>query len=133
MEGRLDEKNRPVLTLSVNERPVSCLIDTGFNGFLWIDDRTAHRLGLYQHGQIYRSELADGRPAEFKIAIGKILWFDELKNIPIHVFQGERHSDFGALLGTRLLIGNVVLLDYNWGVISIRLPVASDRPSRPRD
>ena len=122
MEGRIDELNRPVLRVEVNDRPLRCLVDTGFNGFLWIDERVAQLIGVYQKGKVYESELADGRPAEFKIAVGSILWFDQPKNIPIHVFQGERHSNLDGILGTRLLIGYVLIADFNWGLVSVRFP-----------
>ena len=66
MEGRIDELNRPVLRVEVNGRSLRCLVDTGFNGFLWIDERVAQLIGVYQKGKVYESELADGRPADSK-------------------------------------------------------------------
>lgn len=128
MEGRIDRSNRPIITCSVNNHPITCLIDTGFNGFLWMDEPRARRFGLHQHEEVYHSELANGRSSDFRIGIGKIRWLEEEKDIPIHVFQGTRHSDVDALLGTRLLIGCVAILDFNWGLVSIRAPTAADEP-----
>ena len=125
MLGEIDiETNFPVVPVTINGREVSCLVDTGFNGYLWTDSIIArHLLGIEVLNRVDgTSQIADGSFAEFEIVRVDVPWFGRLFQPSLQVVFTIRNSKFPVVLGTRMLIGYVLIVDFNHGIVQIRNP-----------
>ena len=127
MEGYVDrETNLPVVKLNINQREIPCLVDTGFNGFLWTGIDVAQRVfGMRVNRVDGESELADGSGADYQLEPVEVLWFGRPLHLRMHVAFSLRAGKFPILLGTRLLVGHVLIADFNHGIVQIRDPSVS--------
>ncbi|MCC7500592.1 hypothetical protein IT396_02210 [Candidatus Nomurabacteria bacterium] len=128
MQGEIDgETNLPVLKLMINQREIPCLVDTGFNGYLWTDTIVAQRLlGVQiEHRVDGNSQVADGALAQFELTTVEVSWFSRLLYPSMQVVFTVRQSRFPVVLGTRMLLGYILIADFNHGIVQIKDPSVS--------
>lgn len=95
------------------ELPVDVMLDTGFSGWLVMDEQDLQGLGWTRVGE-RDMELARGE-AKFDIYAGKVQIDGQEFNIPVHVGQGVSEVLFGRQwLKTRRL-----LVDINAGILTL--------------
>jgi len=117
MFGYFDEAGSPTISVSVSGRrtgiTIDAIIDTGFNGALSIPISVAIPLGLELTATV-EYELADGTIKQQMMFEATIQLGDEFFDTDILVNE----SDI-ALLGSELLKGKVLTVDYGNGTVEI--------------
>jgi len=122
MEGVIDHLGRPIISVDVRQvesDALRCLLDTGYNGFLLLEDSVARRMRFHRIGITDQIVLGDGSIRTAHIARGIIQWIGISTLINIHVvpdagrlrYLSPEHAIHG-LIGTALLQGLHVLLDF---------------------
>lgn len=115
MNGEVDETLRALLTVFVaGERnaprePVTAWIDTAFNGTLVIPHADIARLGL-RKATAMEATLADGSIIELETYTCYLEWFGTIRRTQAIANDGKM-----PLLGTMLLAGHVLTVDYKGG------------------
>lgn len=94
-------------------RDVKALIDSGFDGDLGLHYRYADLLHLEIEDFIL-VEYANGRIEEEISCVGYINWFGKRKRVQIALSDDEETT-----IGTRLLQGAVVIMDFTKNLVSI--------------
>lgn len=119
MNGFVDDRNRALLPIRVanglNADPVEIFvwIDTAFDGHLVFSKELIRRLNL---DSLVETEaiLADGSKVAMESYFCVIDWFGG--KVPVQVIENEGRF---PLLGTGLLDGKTVLIDYASKIVSI--------------
>lgn len=112
MIGRIDERNRALIELTVANQPespfstITAWIDTAFDGSLVLSHQMIQDLGLEQLAKT-EAILADGTVAVFDTFLCYVNWFDI--SWPIQVMANDGKF---PLLGTGLLDRRRFMLDY---------------------
>lgn len=119
IEGRINELREAVLPLVVKglraQAKVDAVIDTGFSGDLCLPIEVAIQLGLELCGiELY--ELADGAIQRANVFKAKVNWFGEGKEVEVILTESSQ-----ALIGTGMLVGKKVELDFDEMVFKITL------------
>ena len=118
MRGYFDDEGRPRITVSLfgsrAEVPIEPLIDTGFDGALSVPIPLAIPLGLELHGWA-SYELADGTVRRDLTFQGIVHLGEETRRTEIILTEAE-----DALLGSELLAGYVLEIDYGNRTVEIR-------------
>ena len=71
------------------------------------------------------SRLADSSEAAYQMAETNIFWFRQYRLASVQVFVRRREANPPLILGTRALIGYILLVDFNHGRVVIRDPAAA--------
>ena len=115
---------KPLITISCNGRHLRCILDTGFSEFIWMERRVAERHQVYlpPGAEEFRAFTAGGNTVAYKLGYaGKMLFAEVLfEDVPIQVYEGRGNEH--PLLGMRMLVGFVVMLDCNEGFTQIINP-----------
>ena len=120
--GAVLHNGTPVIALKVGgsreEVTIEGILDTGFNGFLCLPISVATSLGLELIGAP-ASELADGTVTQDDLLFaGQVEWNGTKREVEILLTRSEE-----TLIGTALLTGYHVALDYATSTVSIeRIP-----------
>ena len=137
MEGVIDHLGRP--TLRIQTAPPGsdsflCLIDTGFNRYLFLERAAALRLGFLPHSKIIdQIVLGDGSVKMAQVVRGSILWFGSPLVVDAHIVPGAQHRSrysspehqIDGMIGTALLEGLHVFFDFQFRRVTIQRPVSS--------
>lgn len=67
--------------------------------------------------------------ALIRISDCTIKWFSKEIPIKAHVFVGKPHPRGHAVIGTRLLLGYILTVDFNEGVVHIHDPQFTQNPA----
>jgi clan AA aspartic protease len=119
---RMGGRGEIFITLEVlNEKEglsekVEFLIDTGFNGYLQLQESTISKLNLVIVNKT-KTKGFDGVEKEVGVTTTKIRLLDqEITNFPIQVIRSGL-----SLIGTNLLkdIGQMLIIDYTTGFVSL--------------
>lgn len=101
IEGYIDIAGRPMVDIiaigAEEEIPLSAIVDTGFNGDIYLPTRVAVRLGL-KLNDTFPVEFADGSIKEELVFVGKVKWGNQVKTVGVFLTQSD-----DALVGTGLL------------------------------
>ena len=118
--GHVDERNRPLVRFSVpgQDDTFLALIDTGFNGHLFVQEDVAERLGFIDFGVATDAEFADQGRHKVYLAHGRSAWFGELVNVEVLIaadrpLRAASADEPVALLGTSLLFPHILIVDFN--------------------
>jgi len=115
--GFFDSASRPRLTVLVGGRRASkeidAIIDTGFNGALTLPIDVAVQLGLELTGRV-NVQLADGTMKSELLFAGAVTLDSMPQRVPVGLT-----SSADALIGTELLAGRRLTLDFDHRTISI--------------
>jgi predicted aspartyl protease len=116
--GSIDERRRPLIRIGLVGGGDSFLamLDTGFNGEMLVSVHDIEALGFQTWPGYSEHELASGAVAGFQRGLGHIFWMGRLRRVDVYVSmearRARRDGDPIALVGTRLLSPNLVLLDF---------------------
>ena len=117
LTGRVNARRDAILQLTVYAAAVShtidVIVDTGFTGSLLLPEPVATALNL-SVVQRTTATLADGSLAIFRLCRCEVGWVAGQRAILAHI---GRHRE--ALLGTTLLAGQRLLIDYGAATVEI--------------
>lgn len=119
MNGIVDEQARALLDVAVSAKldgaytPVTAWIDTAFDGHLVFPRTLVQSLDLELLAET-DAILADGTLVTLEAYVCYVEWFG--KRLPLQVIANEGRL---ALLGTGLLAGRVLHVDYSAGQLSL--------------
>ena len=109
----------PVMSVSIKGvRYDRALIDTGFSGFLAVDFDIGSQLDLRTSGPEKFARSAGGG-APYRDAFVDIEWFGQIRNVHVVVWQEVRTDLAKLVIGVGVLIGYVLLVDFNEGVVTV--------------
>jgi hypothetical protein len=122
--GRMDELGRPVVRIEVPGRD-GCLavVDTGFNRSLLLSATEAREMDFVLAKRSEKVELGTSLSVMVREATGIIRWLD--RDVPVIAFVSEeplsvhRPDTARVLLGTELLAGCLLLIDFASGMVEI--------------
>lgn len=123
--GSVDERCRRVVRIELPGRDNDFLavVDTGFNGELFMAAVDAGALGLPSTGVRSSAEVAGGERQHVEEAIAIIPWMGREHRIEVLLGlapqQPKRADDPIALIGTRLLEPHLLMIDYAFGTVEI--------------
>ena len=121
MRGYFDDGGHPRITVSLfgnrGEATIEALIDTGFDGALCVPIPIAIPLGLELYGN-QNYELADGTVRQGLTFQGIVHLGEETRRTEVILTESE-----DALLGSELLVGYVLEIDYGNRTVEIRKSV----------
>jgi len=132
MNGTIDHLRRAVLRVETpppHSEGLLCQIDTGFNRYLLLESSVARQFGFQDWSNALMDQivLGDGTVRRAWLAKGMILWFGEPLVVEAHVIPDagqfrylSPENQIDALIGTRLLDGLEVLLDFHRNLVTIR-------------
>jgi predicted aspartyl protease len=132
MDGVIDHLRRPIVRLEMPP-PLDgllCLIDTGYNGFLLLEQSVALRFQFRMSSRISdQIVLGDGSIRMAEIARGMITWLGSTRMVDAHVVPDARvvrysspEQQFDGMIGTALLEGLHVFLDFQDDRVTLRQP-----------
>ena len=119
MNGHVDSSRRALLEVQVGNSPseqstsLTVWIDTGFDGFLVVPKAQIDRLGLKQHAAT-EAMLADGSRVTLESYVCYVNWMDNVVAAQAIANEGKL-----PLLGTELLAGYKLKVDYATGSVSV--------------
>lgn len=120
MKGLVDNQLRALVTISVaatesaERHETSAWIDTAFNGSLVIPQSQVDSLGLVKESSA-EAILADGNTVELETFACFVDWFGKIYETQIVVNDSQY-----ALLGTMLLAGHHLEIDYEQRTVMLR-------------
>jgi predicted aspartyl protease len=122
--GSIDDLGRPVVRIEVPNRDgFLAVIDTGFNRSLMMSTTEAAALGFVQEEKGQIVELGTTAQVMVGRAIGTIEWLDRKIQVDALISReptGVHRPDVAqVLLGTELLRGCLLLVDFANGVVEI--------------
>jgi clan AA aspartic protease len=119
MNGHVDQQQRALMAIQVSSKDavtfqdVSAWIDTAFNGSLVIPRRMLSQLGMSIEATT-EAVLADGTTVTLETVDCAIRWFGKTYQTQIIINDGEL-----PLLGTQLLSGLKLMIDYKHGTVEL--------------
>jgi clan AA aspartic protease len=119
LNGRVDESLRALVDVAIRPAEseastmVTVWIDTAFNGYLVFPHEMIEKLGLQQETAT-EAILADGSRVTLEAFACYIEWFGQVTRAHVIGNNGKL-----PLLGTELLAGRKLVIDYAAGMVSI--------------
>ncbi len=116
--GRVNNDLEAVIELAVQDdkgelHRFSCVLDTGFDGFIALPVQVIHELGLV-HGEDRRTLLVDAVEVYFPLYWGTAYWCEELLEVTV------LGTDQEFLVGTALLEDRVLTIEF-WNGGEVRI------------
>lgn len=113
--GTVEPDGRPTVGIRVEGRaqPLVSIVDTGFNGKIWVPSSVAEGPGFEPLGSEYVT-LADGSVIEVVVATTTIDWFGRWEEVAVIAGgMGE------PLIGTAMLVGCRLEVDFAVGSVRV--------------
>jgi clan AA aspartic protease len=103
MSGYVNDNREAMLQIAIvgdnkQLRSLRSIVDTGFSGDLTLSRDLIIALGFTLRG-IQRVTLGDGRPQNFDMFVGNVIWDGQMRQVEINA------SESGSLIGMGLLEG----------------------------
>lgn len=123
--GSVDHRRRPLVRI---ERPDGfesflALLDTGFNGEVFVAIADVERLGFRLRSGFSTFEDASGQIKTVQRGAGEIMWLGERRRVEVFIATepppARQADDPVALVGTGLLTANMLLIDFPAATIEI--------------
>jgi predicted aspartyl protease len=99
------------------------LLDTGFNGELLVARSDIASLGILERGGVSEAELAGGQVFALQRGEGRIVWLGRERRVDVLIsseaYRPGRDGDPIALIGTRLLVPHLLLIDFAAATVEI--------------
>lgn len=130
MRGYLDGALRPILPIAVNRQPIELLVDTGFTDTIAIGLDVAKLLSIHTSRIVLYADTAGGR-VPYRTGTAVIKWFGRRIPVEVLVWQTARLGPVDGFLGIGILVGHVLVVDFNEGYAEVRDPAQSLRVSGP--
>ena len=123
-EITVDRLGRPVVRVEIpGGESFLAHIDTGFNGEMMLAEFDARRLGFTIATKAANVTVAGDVVQRVMEGSGTIHWFGEARRVELYVSTAtpSKRMDDGpvALIGTRLLIPHLLLVDFARGTVEI--------------
>lgn len=114
--GKVNPRGEPLIRLKLqgNQKSISLIVDTGFNGELCLPRNIIKKLKLELFASEY-FELADGNHVLAEVFKGYIEWFGE-RIKPVEVISTGAQQ---GLLGPQLLRASILTVDFVKGKVVI--------------
>ena len=127
MTGRVDDERRPLLRLSVpDSNQILAIIDTGFNGELWLTRFDAMSCGVIFEDVAEQTGYTAGM-REVREAVGelRIMWFGAERIVGVVIDLDSTHRTIAAgepmaLIGTALLAPSTMTLNFARRRVTLR-------------
>lgn len=126
--GGLDAQSRPLVRLRIEhaEDELVCVVDTGYNGELWMSAELADTFGLTPSMLTERAEVASGSRVAVRTAGTRIEWLGSMRDVRVHIperasEQARRRGPDHALLGVGLLRTAVLVANFPIGLVQISI------------
>lgn len=119
MNGRVEGQLRALLAVQLgvertgSRRTVEAWVDTAFNGGLVLPRSLIHAMNLPQESSA-EAVLADGRTIELELFGCHLDWFGSIYKTQVVAGDGAH-----PLLGTQLLAGHRLTIDYAAGLVNL--------------
>jgi predicted aspartyl protease len=123
--GSVDARGRPVLRVAMRgaEDEILVVVDTGFNGDLFISSNDAGKLGIRFSGIEEKVEVAGGVMQRVDNTNCELMWFGKPRLVDVIIglesARPRREDEPIALIGTGLLRPHLLLIDYDAGTVEI--------------
>lgn len=131
MDGRVDAERRPLLQLQLPDATsILALVDTGFNGELWLTKSDAVVCGVeFDEIDERIGYVAGWRPVRETLGEVRIVWFGMERVVGVVVDLDSEHrtviaDDPVVVVGTALLSPSIVTLDFDKGTLALRKSAA---------
>lgn len=112
--GRVNSyKEGLVLIRLADGAAIECVVDTGFDGGLMLPRAFVSQIQIPTIGEL-TFEMVGGARMSAEIGITNIKWLGELREVEVIVSEGD-----DALIGTELLIGTTLIIDYQSSSLEI--------------
>lgn len=104
---------------------ILALLDTGFNGALFMNEDDARHLGLKLRDGYSTIELAGRSMQQIRRGLATIIWLGEVRQVEVIAAisgatqRSRRADDPAALIGTELLDPHLLLMDFKARTIEI--------------
>ena len=92
---------------------IECVVDTGFDGGLMLPRILAEHLQIQVVGELV-FEMVGGARMLAPVGLANIEWLNEEREIEVILGNGN-----DVLIGTELLAGTILNIDYSAGVVTI--------------
>jgi predicted aspartyl protease len=97
----------------LNAEGIECVVDTGFDGGVMLPRTFAERLQIPVIGRL-AFEMVGGTRLFAQVGLAEIEWLDRVRQIELIISEGN-----DALIGTELLAGTILTVDYVAGIVTI--------------
>ncbi len=106
--GKVNENLEPVITLELtNGAKIDCLVDTGFNGALFLPREFIEANDLISFGEQEFNSVAQAETHFAEVFVADVKWLGEEIEVGIIV------SEYGsALIGAGMMLGAKLEIDY---------------------
>lgn len=122
IEGLLNADGLPVIALELvgGTRPLTVLIDTGFDGDLLVYYDDLRGIGIEaQVDRIVQARLADGSEATLLGAMLTVNWYGDARAVRADLVPAIRPASALPLVGCRLLRDSRVDIDFARGTVLV--------------
>jgi predicted aspartyl protease len=124
IKGKIEHGLHPKVNVEVAgkaaSKKFSMLVDTGFDWDIALHHQEVARLGMEVDTQVW-IDYADGERVKESVCSARVLWHGKWKEIEVILSNDEEPA-----LGTRLLQGSVVTMDF----LKNKLAIAEPRRKR---
>ena len=123
--GSVDHRRRPLVRIERvdDSEGFLALLDTGFNGEIFVAIADVERLGFRLRSGYSTVEIASGQMLTVQRGDAEVMWLGERRRVEIFVSTApppaRKADDPVALLGTKLLWPNLLFIDFATGIIEI--------------
>ena len=111
--GSVNSFREALVKVRLSGEVVECVVDTGFDGGLMLPRAVADHLQISIIGRL-AFEMVGGMRMFAQVGLADIEWLDEVREIEIILSDGN-----DALIGTELLTGTTLSIDYVARVVTI--------------
>jgi len=106
--GKVNEYLEPIITLElVNGAEIDCLVDTGFNGTLFLPRWFIEANNLVSVGEQEFNSVAQAESHFAKVFVADVKWLGD--EFEVRIIAGEHDS---ALIGAGMMLGAKLEIDY---------------------
>ena len=112
--GRVNSYREALVLVRLGDgATIECVVDTGFDGGLMLPRAFVSQIQIPIIGEL-TFEMVGGAKMSAKIGLTDVKWLGELREVEVIVSEGD-----DALVGTELLIGTTLIIDYQSSSLEI--------------
>ena len=113
ISGSVNSFREALVEIRLKGVAIECVVDTGFDGGLMLPRTLADRLQIPLIGRL-TLEMVNGSKMIASVRLADIEWLEETREIEVIFSDGN-----DALVGTELLTGTTLTIDYATRVVKI--------------
>lgn len=113
--GKVNEYLEPIITLELtNGAKIDCLVDTGFNGTLFLPREFIEANNLTSIGEQEFNSVAQAESHFAELFVADVRWLGE--EFEVRIIAGEYDS---ALIGAGMMLGAKLEIDYAKFIVAV--------------